>query len=119
MLARQLPRLCVPALIGLAVLGLSNDRGSADVDPEDRKLEAFIDAAAGVDRVMAAWQAKIAHADDHSADALRLQANSEIRKSIEEAEGITLAEYKAIRRAIALDPAILARVTEIMRARHR
>ena len=103
------------ALLGLLIFSLSNDRGSAKGDPEDRKLEAFIEAAASVDGVMASWQPIIARASDNEAEALRRQANAEIRKSIEKVDGISLAEYREIRQSIAIDPGMLARVTEIMR----
>ena len=87
----------------------------ANGDPEDRKLEAFIQAAAAVDGVMTAWQMKIVQANNREADVLRRQANDEIRESIEQIEGISIAEYREIRRAIAVNPDMLARVTDIMR----
>ena len=114
MTGRQLLKICGVILFGLAIFGFSNERGSANGDPEDQKLEAFIEAAAAVDGVMAVWQTKIVRADDQEADALRLQANDEIRESIEQVEGISFVEYREIRRAIAVDPGMLARVTDLM-----
>lgn len=111
----HLLRICGAALIGILIFGLSNDRGSAKGDPGDQKLKAFIEAAASVDGVMATWQPIIARASDDEAEALRHQANSEIRESIQKVAGISLAEYQEIRRAIAVDSDMLARVTEIMR----
>ncbi len=119
MTRRPLLNICGAALFGLAIFGLSNDRGSATGEAEDQKLEAFIEAAAAVDSVMAIWQPKIAGADDDRAEALRLRANDEIRASIEEVEGISFAEYRDIRQAIAADPDMLARVTDIMRRQHQ
>lgn len=119
MTGRQLLRVSVAVLFGLAIFGFSNDQGSAVGDPEDRKLEAFIEAAAAVDGVMATWQAKIVRADDDRAEALRHQANDEIRESIEQVNGITFAEYREIRRSIAVDPDMLARVTDLMRRQHQ
>ena len=119
MTRRPLLNLCGAALVGLAIFGFSNDRGSATGDAEDRKLEAFIEAAAAVDSVVAIWQPKIAGADEDRAEALRLRANDEIRASIEQVEGISFAEYRDIRRAIATDAEMLARVTDIMRRQHQ
>ncbi len=115
MTRRQLLKICSFILFGLVVFGLTNDRGSANGDPEERRLEAFIEAAAAVDGVMATWQAKIIRADGDKADLLRHQANDAIRESIEQVEGISFAEYRELRRAIAVDPAMLARVTDMMR----
>lgn len=111
---RHLFRLLGAVLFGLAVFGLSNHRGSANVDTEDRKLEAFIEAAAAVDGVMATWQPKIGRADSETADALRHEANLEIRESIERVDGISFAEYRDLRQAIVLDPDMRQRVTDLM-----
>lgn len=119
MLRRQFPKLAGALLLGLLVFALSNDRGSADIDPLDRQLEAFIEAASAVDRVTSDWQPKIARADNRQATALRDQANIEIRESIEAVDGISFAEYQRIRRTLAVDPELLARVTEIMHQQHR
>jgi|GEM_PF-6612274 len=118
MARRQILKICGAILIGVAAFGLSNDRGSANVDPDDRKLRAFIEAAAAVEDVMALWQPRIARADQNQTLALRHQANIDIRESIEKIDGISLAEYREIRQEIAADPEVLARVTEIMRQRH-
>ena len=115
---RPLLKICVAILLGLALFGFSNERGSATGEAGDRKLEAFIEAAAAVDGVIAAWQPKIVRADDDQAEILRLRANDEIRTSIEQVEGISFTEYREIRRAIAVDPGMLARVTDIMRRQH-
>lgn len=117
MTRRQLTRICGAFLLCLAVFAFSNDRGSAKGDLEDRKLEAFVMAAAAADGVMATWQPRIVRADDRRAKALRDRANIEIRESIERVEGISFAEYREIREAIAADPEMLARVTEIMHRR--
>lgn len=115
MTPRQLLKVCGAIVFGLAIFSFSYERGSAYGDPKDQKLEAFIEAAAAVDGVMAAWQTKIVRADNQEADSLRHQANDAIRESIEQVEGISFAEYREIRRAIAVDPDMLARVTDIMR----
>lgn len=115
MTGRLLPKTIVVVLFGILIFGFSLHRGSANDDPEDRKLEAFIEAAAAVEGVMAIWQPKIAGAGDRGAEALRHQANRDIRESIERVEGISFGEYREIRQAIAADSDMLARVTEIMR----
>lgn len=114
MVRHQLTKIGGAFLLGVAIFGLSNDRGSANVDHDDRKLEAFIEAAAAVDSIMASWQPKIIRADSNDAAALRRQANIEIRRSIEQVDGISLSEYRKIRQELATNPDILARVIDIM-----
>lgn len=120
MTRRQLTKIGGAILVCLTIIGFSIHRGAANVDLEDRKLEAFITAAAAVDNVMASWQPKIVRADGRQAQTLRDQANAEIRDSIEQVDDISLPEYREIRQAIAADPHMLARVIEIMhRMRNR
>lgn len=114
-----MPRIGVALLFGAVIFGLSNVRGSANGDVEDRKLEAFIEAAVAADGVMTTWRPRIAGADSRSAEDFRRQANIEIRESIDKVSGISYAEYRDIRRTIAGDAEMLARVTELMRRRHR
>ncbi|MGI9416549.1 MAG: hypothetical protein ACR2RA_01795 [Geminicoccaceae bacterium] len=111
---RHLFRLLGVVLLGFAVFGLSHHRGSANVEAKDRKLEAFVEAALAVDGVMAAWRPKIVRAEGQTVEALRQEANLEIRQSIERVHGISFAEYKELRQAIALDPHMRRRVTELM-----
>lgn len=106
-------------LLGCAIFGLSHHRGSAHVDAEDRKLEAFVEAAAAVDGVMAVWQPKIAQADDITAERLHDEANLAIRESIEKVQGISFAEYRDLRQAIAIDPDMRRRVTSLMQQLRR
>lgn len=115
MIPRPSLRVIAGALLGLSVLGLSMQLGSADISIGDRKLEAFIDAALAVDGVMDKWQPKIIQAgDSEAAEALHTKANAEIRETIERTKGISFGEYQVIRRAIAKDKDMLARVTDIM-----
>ncbi len=108
-------RLTVGVLLILSVIGLSVQLGSADVEIEDQKLRAFIKAALAVDGVMDKWQPKITQAQgSEETETLHVQANAEIRATIERADGISFDEYQAIRKAIASDPDILDRVTHIM-----
>ncbi|MEM7042541.1 MAG: hypothetical protein AAF543_07000 [Pseudomonadota bacterium] len=119
MVRQQLPKICCAILLGALVMALSNHRGAANVDVEDRKLEAFIEAAAAAEGVMAIWRPKITQASAESAEALRRQANVEIRESIDAVDGISFDEYREIRQAIASSNDMLTRVTDIMRRRHR
>lgn len=110
-------RLAAGALLALSIGGLSVQLGSADADAEveDQKLEAFINAALAVDRVMDKWQPKIIQANGSAeAETLHVKANVEIRETIEQADGISFDEYQKIRQAIAADPDMLDRVTDIM-----
>lgn len=114
MLRRQLPKLLGALFMGILVFGLSFDRGSANVDPLDQQLQAFIEAASAVDQVMATWQPKIANAELGQTEALRQEANIEIREAIDAVDGISFADYQHLRQTLATDPAMLARVKEIM-----
>ena len=119
MIRRQLPGICCAILFGAVILGVSNERGSAEGDIEDRKLEAFIEAAAAADGVMAVWLPRIAQAGDDDVEPLHRQANLEIRRSIEEVDGMSFDDYRRIRQAIALDADMLTRVQDMMRRRPR
>jgi hypothetical protein len=102
-------------ILALSVFGLSVQLGSADAEVEDEKLEAFINAALAVDHVMDKWQPRIIQADGGAeADKLHIKANAEIKETIEKADGISFDEYQKIRKAIAADPEMLDRVTQIM-----
>ena len=108
-------RLSVGAALALSVIGVSIQLGSADVEIEDQKLQAFIKAALAVDNVMDKWQPKIIQAGDSAqSESLHVKANEEIRAAIERADGISFDEYQTIRKAIAADPEMLDRVTSLM-----
>lgn len=115
MIPTLVSRLAIGAVLASVVFGLSVQLGSADVEIEDKKIKAFIEAALAVDHVMDKWQPKIIQASSSDeAETLHGQANAEIRAAIEGADGISLDEYQSIREAIAADSAMLDRVTEIM-----
>lgn len=118
MLRRHLSGISVAAIIGVVAFGFSNDRGSANADIDDRKLEAFVTAAVEVDRVIAAWQPRIVRAEDRLAAKLRLQANAEILQRIEDVDGMSVDEYRAIRDDIAIDPDMLARINTLLSERN-
>ncbi len=111
----------VVCLLVVAILAVSVAWSSAQVDSSsdelgDVKLEAFISAALAVDDVMDRWRPKIARsANDTQTAALREQANQEIRSTIERTDGISVVEYQRIRRIVAGDPDMLARITKLMR----
>ncbi|MGI9451434.1 MAG: DUF4168 domain-containing protein [Geminicoccaceae bacterium] len=108
-------RVAVGALFVLSAIGLSVQLSSADVEIEDQKLRAFIKAALTVDSVMDKWQPKIIKArDSNETEMLHVRANAEIREAIESADGISFDEYQKIRNAIAADPDMLDRVTNLM-----
>ncbi|MGI9493283.1 MAG: DUF4168 domain-containing protein [Geminicoccaceae bacterium] len=108
-------RLTFGALLIFSAIGLSVQLGSADVEVKDHKLRAFIEAALAVDGVMDKWQPKIIKArDSDETENLHVQANAEIRETIERADGISFDEYQRIRNAIAADPDMLDRVTDLM-----
>jgi hypothetical protein len=111
-------RFLAPALVaGLLTLGALDARAQTQID--DTKLEAFVVAALAVDRKIEEWQGKISAAgSDEQAAQMREQANADILDTIEQSNGITLTEYQEIRQVVAQDPAMLDRVTDIMREKN-
>lgn len=119
MIRTLVQRLTIGTLLALSIFGLSVDLGSADVEIDDHKLEAFIAAALAVDHVMDRWQPRIVQAkNSDDAETLHSRANAEIKKTIERTEGISFDEYQRIRKAITSDPDMLDRVTNIMWQQH-
>ena len=80
----------------------------------DRKLNAFVVAVVKVDRLIDAWAPKIRSAEDEEqAKAMNEQANAELRQAIEQTDGITVEEYKAISEAMRSDSELMSRVEAI------
>ena len=80
----------------------------------DQKLEAFVVAVVKVDQLIDSWAPKIRSAEnDEQAQAMNQQANAELRQAIEQTDGITIDEYKAISDAMREDGSLMTRIEAI------
>jgi hypothetical protein len=105
---------------GLAILLGFTTLGSAGAESEisDSKLQAFVTAAVSVSKIIEQWTPRIESAESQeAADGLLAQANAELVAAIEETDEITLQEYKDISQAAQADPALSARIEEIVQER--
>ena len=97
----------------LCLFGLTTG-AQAQVSFDDQKLEAFVVAVVKVDRLIDSWAPKIRSAESEAqAEAMNQQANAELRQAIEQTDGITVDEYKAISDAMRLDGDLMARIETI------
>ncbi len=106
--------LALAALLGLA----ANNGANAQDQFAEPKLEAFVVAAISVQERFKRWTSRIQAAESkEAADRLRAEANADLFATIENAEGITLEEYRTINGTARTDPALSARIDEIYRAK--
>ena len=101
-------------LVGAALA--TAPRAVAD-DYSDATLEAFVDAATQVSRRIEAWRPLIEGTTDKDARAALIEdAQAEIARTIEDADGIDEDEYYAIFAAAREDEALRARIDGILAA---
>jgi hypothetical protein len=81
---------------------------------DQQKLESFVVAALEVNRLVEEWTPRIQGAPSESdAAAMRDQANGELVNAINQANGITIDEYREISQAAQADPALMERISGI------
>jgi Domain of unknown function (DUF4168) len=81
---------------------------------DQQKLESFVVAALEVNRLVEEWTPRIqGAADETEAAQMRDQANGELVSAINQANGISIDEYREISQAAQSDPALMARISEI------
>ena len=101
-------------ILALLVMLAVSTPALAESDYKESKLEAFVTAVVKVDRLIDSWTPRIRAAESREqADKLNDQANSELRKAIEETDGITIAEYRKIEDQMRKDVDLLSRIQEI------
>jgi len=106
--------LLVAILLSFSTLGLAN----AESEFSEAKLQAFVTAAISVTEIIEQWSPRIEDAESQeAADELLAQANAELEAAIEEPGEITVEEYKDISQAAQGDPALSARIEDILRQR--
>ncbi|MDJ0943518.1 MAG: DUF4168 domain-containing protein [Kiloniellales bacterium] len=111
-LARRGLRAGVLAALLFLAGPLANAQAQGSFD--DQKLEAFVVAVVKVDSLIDSWAPKIRSAESQEqAEAMNKQANAELRQAIEETDGITVDEYKAISDALSRDLDLMSRVEAI------
>ena len=89
-----------------------------EVTPEvtDELLAAFVTAAVEVALVAETYGARIETADAADRDALAAEAQAEMRRVVEETEGISVDQYVAIAEAAQRDDALNLRILDEYRA---
>jgi hypothetical protein len=115
---RVLGTLAMAAVAALAIAtvpatGHAQQNDGADMaqgetpDFSQPKLEAYADAVVEVSQLVAKWQPRIQSAqqeqDKAKVQELQQQANAELVKVVQDADGITLDEYKEISQAVRQD----------------
>ena len=82
---------------------------------DQAKLESFVTAALEVNRLIEEWTPRIQGAQSETeAAGMREQANDELVEAINEADGITVDEYREISQAAQTDPELMARISEMI-----
>ena len=113
-------RSLLAALLLAAVLAgaaLAGSRAAAD-EYSDATLEAFVTVSIEVSRRIEAWRPQIEEtADEGVREALIEEAQADIARAIEEAEGIGEDDFYAIFEAAREDEALRARIGRLLSAR--
>jgi hypothetical protein len=82
---------------------------------DQEKLESFVVAALEVNRLVEQWTPRIQAAPSETEAAeMREQANSQLVEAINQSSDITVDEYREISAAAQSDPALMARISEII-----
>lgn len=91
---------------------------SAGQEYSDAKLSAFADAANEVSEIAQEWGPQIREAQEagnnQKAQQIKQQADREIRKVIQDADGITVSEYNKIAEAAREDRDLYQRIVQMM-----
>jgi hypothetical protein len=102
------------AIIVAASLAFSAAGAAQAQEYDQQKLESFVVAALEVNRLVEQWTPRIQGATDESEAAqMRDQANGELVSAINQADGITIDEYREISQAAQADPTLMERIAEI------
>lgn len=83
----------------------AQNQNAAELDITEDLLVSFVGAAAAVSRVQEDWVRRIGNAEtDVEARRLAQQAQAAMKKTIDDAPGITLEEYMGVAKAAKSDP---------------
>ena len=118
-MTRVFPRIaCLALVVALAAAVLAmGQRASAD-EYSDATLEAFVSAAIEVSRRIEVWRPLIeGTTDEEEREDLIEEAQADLARAIEEAEGIDEDAYYAIYEAAREDEALRKRINEILSVR--
>jgi Domain of unknown function (DUF4168) len=115
-LTTSLKAVALMIVLGLAACGPA----SAEGNPSDAKLQAFVAAAVSASMVIEQWTPRIDSAESQEAiEELLEQANAELSAAIDGTDGITLDGYKEIAQAAQGDPGLSTRIEEIFKQEFR
>lgn len=118
-MTRVFPRIaCLALVVALAAAVLAmGQRASAD-EYSDATLEAFVSAAIEVSRRIEVWRPLIeGTTDEEEREDLIEDAQADLARAIEEADGIDEDAYYAIYEAAREDEALRKRINEILSVR--
>ena len=108
--------------LGFAILLAFAAFGPAGAESKvsDAKLQAFVAATVSASKVIEQWTPRLVSADSHAvAEDLLAEAHADLVAAIEGTGGITLQEFQEISHAARTDPALSARIEEILQRSSR
>lgn len=101
-------------IVALSLVVMAGGAAYAQTQYDEAKLESFVTAALAVNQLVEQWAPRIQNAQSEAEAAdLREQANGELVAAIEQTDGITIDEYRAISQAAQNDPALMAQISEM------
>ena len=102
-------------IVALALAFSATGATQAQEQYDQQTLESFVVAALEVNRLVEEWTPRIQAApSEGEAAEMREQANGELVEAINQASDITIDEYREISAAAQSDPALMARISEII-----
>lgn len=114
MLTSILRRSTGATIVALSLAFSAAGAAQAQEQYEQQKLESFVVAALEINRLVEQWTPRIQGAEDETVAAqMRDEANGELVNAIDQADGISIDEYREISQAAQADPALMARISEI------
>jgi hypothetical protein len=106
--------------LGFAILFAFTAFGPASAESKvsDAKLQAFVAATVSASKVIEQWTPRLVSAESHAvAEDLLAEAHADLVAAIKGTGGITLQEFQEISQAARTDPALSARIEEILHRR--
>jgi hypothetical protein len=102
-------------IVALALVLPPVGAAQAQEQYDQQTLESFVVAALEVNRLVEEWTPRIQGApSEGEAAEMREQANEELVEAINQTSDITIDEYREISAAAQSDPALMARISEII-----
>lgn len=114
---RTVAALAAALVVAVGLLIVSGQQASAQ-DYSDAKLDAFVTAMLEVSKRIEDWRPKIEGTEDEEArNALIEEATADLRRAVEETDGISSEEYRKIYDTAREDEALRNRIDDLLTAR--